>query len=149
MDPAYVSTLAALLGSLIGGSTSFLTAWFLQRSQARVRHDEADRSRREAVYGAFIKEASRLYGDALSHEKDDVMDLVDLYALVNQMRLFSSRDVVACAERTIATIVDTYLAPNIALSAMARYADGGGMNPLQAFGEACRREFERPVRSQG
>ena len=32
-------------------------------------------------------EASRLYGDALSHQKDDVSDLVYLYALVAKIRL--------------------------------------------------------------
>jgi hypothetical protein len=55
---------------------------------------QAQRAKRESLHGDFVAEASRLYGDALSHEKDDVTDLVPLYALVAKMRLFASRDVI-------------------------------------------------------
>ncbi len=38
----------------------------------------SDLRRREILYTSFINEASRLFGDALSHTKDDVCDLVNL-----------------------------------------------------------------------
>lgn len=142
MEPAYAAMFAALAGSLIGGLTSFSTVWFQQRAQHGERKTEADRLRREALYAEFIREASRLYGDAMTHEKDDVTDLAGLYAAVNQMRLFATPAVIESAERTIDDIVKTYLTANVPLHAMARFAEAGGMRPMNAFAAACRRELE-------
>jgi hypothetical protein len=46
--------------------------------------------------------------DALSHQKDDVADIVGLHALVSRMRLVSSLDVVEAAEQIILGIIATY-----------------------------------------
>ena len=51
-------------------------------------------------------------GDALGHQKDEVADLVKIYALIGRIRLVSSRAVVTAAERTMDTISQTYLEPN-------------------------------------
>lgn len=45
---------------------------------------------------------------ALSHQKDDVADMVGLYALVNRVHLLSSLDVVKAAEQIILGIIATY-----------------------------------------
>ncbi|MHC2302383.1 hypothetical protein ACVJBD_006649 [Rhizobium mongolense] len=55
---------------------------------------EIDAAKREKLFSDFISEATRHYGDAISHQKDDVSDLALLYALVAQMRPISSRRVV-------------------------------------------------------
>ncbi|MCW3477242.1 hypothetical protein [Limobrevibacterium gyesilva] len=141
MDSAYVSALAALAGATIGGLTSFATSWVTQRAQLRHAHREAERTRLEALYSDFITEASRLFGDALTHQTDDVTALVRLYAMVGRMRLISDRAVVDAAVRVEDTIIATYLGPNRTLHEMMDYARKGGMDFLNEFGEACRKDL--------
>ena len=143
MDTAFLTALFGLVGVAIGGLTSFATSWLVQRAQLRHKEMQADRARREHLFREFIAEASRLYGDALSHEKDDVSDLVRLYALVAQMRLICSSPVVAAAEKTMDRICETYLAPNRTLREMRVFAQQGGLDFLVEFGEACRAELEQ------
>jgi hypothetical protein len=95
----------------------------------------------EALYSDFIAEASRLMGDALSHQKDDIAGMVGLYALVGRMRLLSTRPVVEAADRIIEGIIETYHAPNRSLHEMINYAREGGMNFVIEFGEACRKDL--------
>lgn len=141
MNTAYISALAGLTGAGIGGFTSFATSWITQRTQLADQHREAERKRREALFNAFIAEASRLYGDALVHGKDDVTELVKLYALVTRIRLTSSQAVLLAAERAMDIIVDTYLKPNKTLRELKLFAEQGGMDFLHDFGEACRAEL--------
>jgi hypothetical protein len=141
VDSAYLSALSGLLGATVGGMTSFGTAWLTQRSQVRSARREAEKVKREGLFGDFITEATRLYADALSHEKDDVTDLVRLYALVAKMRLIASREVITSAEQIMDNIVETYLAPNRDLRELRDLAHQGGMDFLVTFGEACRREL--------
>jgi hypothetical protein len=100
-------------------------------------------AKREQLFSDFIAEASRLYGDALTHQKDDVGDLVQLYALVARMRLLSSREVVTAAEQAMDAIIGTYLAPNRTLHELRSIAQRGEMNFLFDFGEACRLELAK------
>ncbi len=141
METAYISALSGLIGAMVGGTTSMATAWVTQRAERRDRNRQAQRTKRESLYGDFVAEASRLYGDALSHEKDDVTDLVQLYALMAKMRLFASRDVINAAEQAMQDIIETYLAPNRNLHELRSLAHSGGMNFLQAFSEACRSDL--------
>ncbi|WP_027687382.1 hypothetical protein [Rhizobium leguminosarum] len=138
---AYISALMGLAGIAIGSLTSFASTWMTHRSQVREKYREVEIAKREKLFSDFIAEATRLYGDALSHQKDDVSDLVLLYALVAQMRLISSRSVVDAAELAMARIVETYLTPNRSLSEMRDLAHSGAMNFLFDFGEACRAEL--------
>jgi hypothetical protein len=89
LDPAYISALAALTGAAIGGLTSFATSWLTQRTQLRHAQREAEKAELKALYGDFITEASRLYGDALTHQTEEITGLVGLYAMVGRMRLAS------------------------------------------------------------
>ncbi len=141
MDAAYISAMFGLAGASIGGLTSFSTSWLTQQSQMREKRREAELARRLELFHEFVVEASRLYGDALSHEKDDVSDLVQLYALVAKMRLWASRPVVTAAERAMNAIVDTYLQPNRTLHEIRVLAQSGEMNFLLDFGEACRADL--------
>ena len=146
MDAAYISACFGLVGAVIGGLTSFTTSYLTQRTQLQDKHREAERAKREALFAEFITEASRLYGDALSHEKDDVTDLVQLYAIVARMRLLTSRAVVTSAERAMDAIIETYLAPNRTLHELRSLAQRGNMNFLADFSEACRAELgSRPA----
>jgi len=142
MNPAYTSAFFGLLGATIGGLTSVVTAWMTQLTARRDINRRAEQKKREALYGDFIAEASRLYGDALGHEKDDVTSLVQLYAILAKMRLFTSREIVVAAEAVMHAITETYLAPNRrTLRELHSFAQEGGMDFLLAFGEACRKEL--------
>ena len=140
-ETAYLSALSGLLGATIGGMTSFGTAWLTQRNQVRNARREAEKVKREALFADFVTEATRLYADALSHEKDDVSDLVRLYALVTKMRLIASREVITSAEQVMDSIIETYLAPNRDLRELRDLAHQGRIDFLVTFGEVCRREL--------
>jgi hypothetical protein len=142
LDAAYLSAFFGLAGAIIGGLTSFATTWLTQQAQIRERQRDAARTIRQNLFSAFITEASRLYADALNHEKDDIADLVQLYALIAKMRLLASRPVVTAAEQVLDSIVETYLAPNRSLHEMRILAQEGKMNFLVDFGEACRMELD-------
>ena len=71
MEQAYFSALAALAGSVIGGATSLGASWLTQRTQVRAEEVAHDVARREDLYKDFIEEASKLYADALEHDKAD------------------------------------------------------------------------------
>ena len=141
MDPSYITALAGLAGAMVGGLTSLTTAWVLQRSQLREHKLEALRGEREKIFLEFIDEASRLYADALGHEKDDVCDLVRLYALSAHIRLTSSDEIFEASMSTIAAVTQLYLAPNRTMREMADFAAGGGFEPVRRFSELCRAEL--------
>jgi hypothetical protein len=141
LDPGYISAFSALAGAAIGGLASFSTSWVTQRTQIRHAHREAERARLEALYSEFVAESARLFGDALSHQKDDVADMVGLYALIGRMRLVSSPAVVAAADQIIGGIIATYQGPNLALHEMHEFVRDGRMNFLVQFGEAARADL--------
>ena len=77
MEAAYISALAALAGTAIGGLTSFATSWTTQQAQVRAQRLANERDKREALFGRFLEEAARLYADAL------VGTIVDTYLAPN------------------------------------------------------------------
>jgi hypothetical protein len=143
MEPGYVSALAALAGSIIGGLTSLGTTWLAQRTQLTAQRRDHDLDRREQLYKDFIEEASRLYGDAYEHENADVANLVKLYALVSRMRVRSSTAVVEHADKVVRLIVATYLGPNKTMRDIEEMLAHEAMDPLRQFSDACREELHR------
>ena len=142
MDASHVSALAGLAGAVIGGFTSFWTNWITQQAQLREQRRERARKERERLFVEFLNEASRLYGDALGHEKDDVDDLVKLYAIAAHLRMVSSQEVVAAAERVIDLIVDSYRGPNRTLHELREFAANDGLFPFRELGRVFRKELE-------
>jgi len=142
MDPAYVSALAALAGSVVGGLTSLTTTWQTQRTQLSAQLRQRDLDRREQLYKDFIEEASRLYADAYEHDKADVANLVTLYALVSRMRVRSSPAVVENADKVVRLIIETYLGPNLTLEDIEKAIAHDAMDPLRQFSDACREELQ-------
>ena len=141
MEASYIPALSGLLGAAIGGMTSFCTAWLTQSNQERNVRRDNERSKREALFGDFITEATRLYATALTHKPGaDAAwtDLVRLYSLVARMRLLVSTPVVAAAESAMDKILQAYISPNLNLADLQTLAHQGGINFLQDFGEACR-----------
>jgi hypothetical protein len=143
MEPATISALAALAGATIGGVTSFAATWLTQRTQARVQELTHSLTVREQLYKAFIKEASKLYADALVHEISDISNLVELYAMISEMRVISARKTVEGADKVARLIVNTYRAPSKTLPELEDMVNRGAIDVLQTFSEAARQEFHR------
>jgi hypothetical protein len=141
LDPAYLSAVAALAGSTIGGLTSLTASWLTQHVQFSAQQRAGNLSKREELYKDFIGEASRWYADAFEHDKAEIANLVGLYALVSRMRVFSSAAVVASADRVVRTIIEAYLAPNRTFRDLPAVIDNDTMNPLRDFSNACRDEL--------
>ena len=141
MDPAYISALAALAGSLVGGLTSVTGSWISQYVQLRARQQMEDLKRREDLYKEFIEEASRLYTDAFEHNEAQVSNLIGLYSLISMMRVVSSPGIVANAEKVVHAIVDTYLAPNRTFRDVKGFLENDDVDPLLDFSRACREEL--------
>ena len=142
MEAAYISALAALAGTAIGGLTSFATSWTTQKAQARAQRLAAERDAQAALFGRFLEEAAKLYSDALQSRQDDMTRLIGIYALTNQIRLISSSQVVEAADTVCRIIIDSYLAPNITMEEMRANWTDRHVDPLRDFSEACRQELQ-------
>ena len=145
MDPAYLSAIAALAGSTIGGFTSLAASWLGHRAQFSAQYRATDRSHREELYKSFILEASRLYADAFEHDHPEVSNLVNLYALVSQIRVLSAGKVVAAADQVVGKIVETYLGPNRSFRDVKELMKDESMNFLEDFSTACRDDLHPRV----
>jgi hypothetical protein len=141
MDTAYISALAALAGSMIGGLTSLTASWLSERVQFKTRQQAQDLARREDLYKSFIEEASKWYADAYEHDTAQISNLINLYALVSRMRILSSPEIVESADRVVRAIIDTYLAPSKTFRDVREIMDNREMNPLFDFSNACREEL--------
>ena len=141
MDGLSISALAALSGSLIGGLTALGGSWLRQVAEARLQEEAEDRTTREALYRDFIVEASRLYGDALMHDKAEVSELIGLYAMISRMRVRSSPRVIRHAEKVALNIVNTYLGPNRTFRDLHQMLERERIDPLGEFSAACREEL--------
>ena len=141
MNAAYASAYAALAGSVIGGLTTFAAAWVTQRQQANVQWLLQEKTRRQELYQQFIEEASKVYVDALMHDQAAIPPLVNLYTLINQMRVVSHPGIVERADRVLRLILATYDLPNKTLPEVHAMVASGALDPLQDFSEACHKEL--------
>jgi hypothetical protein len=142
MNPAYLTALAALAGSAVGGMTSLVSAWLTEHRQDRAKRFSRDRARRRSLYKQFIDEASKLHADALVHDKAEVSALVSVYALISQMRVVSSSAVVEKAVAVVKMIIDTYFAPNKTFPELRELIDSDAIDLLRPFSEECRAELQ-------
>src|SRR5271169_1569543 len=138
---AYLPAFAAFGGSAFGGLTTFAATWFTQRRKDSARRLAQEKSRRQKLYKQFIDEASKLYADALVHDKSEVLAFVDMYALIGRMRISSSDAVVGKAEAAARMILDTYFSPNKTFPELRQLIESRSMDPLREFGEVCRKEL--------
>jgi len=141
VDAAYISALAALSGSIIGGLTSLGASWLTQNAQSRTQQLLDDKSRRQELYKAFIEEALRLYGEALVSDDAEVSKFVPLHVMLSRMRVLSSQPVVENAEKVIHLIAETFFEPNKTLRDLR--GKGEKVDILRHFSEACREDLQR------
>ena len=140
LNPASISALAAIFGSLIGALTSSVSTWITQRHQdhrdllaKRIFH-------REQLYSDFISESARAMADAIQHNFQDPNKLVPAYALLSRIRLSSSTNVLESAERVIQHIIAAYSEPNRTPEEIHFGAKREDL--LREFSDICRVELD-------
>ena len=142
METAYLSAIAALAGSAVGGLTSLTASLLMQRAQFNAQQLAHYIGRRGDLYKDFIEEASKTFADAIEHDVADASKLVRLYALVSRMRVLSSQVVIDEADRVMKRIVETYQSPNKSLRDIVAYdRESDVLDPLRDFSNACRDEL--------
>jgi hypothetical protein len=142
MDPALITGMAAVLGSLAGASASIATTWMTQRSQRIRERAQSELRRRETLYGEFISEVSRLTGDAFGHSLEHPENLANVYGLLGRMHLVASPPVMKAAEECCRYLVNLYSTDMTSeqISTTLRETEA---HPLTAFGAACRVELDQ------
>src|SRR5262245_40072955 len=136
MDASVITAFAALTGAAVGGLTSGLASWLVQKTQVRAQWLAQEKLLRQELYNEFIEEASKCYIDALQHDEPNVSALVELYAKIARMRVLSSQTILTRAEQIERTILDTYLEPDKAFPELREMAIGGSLDLLRSFSEA-------------
>jgi hypothetical protein len=145
LNPATISALSAIFGSLTGALASSVSTWITQRHQDR-RDLLAKRIfYREQLYSDFISESAHALVDALQHNFQDPNKLTPTYALLSRIRLSSSSNVLASAERVIHHIISMYSEPNNTPEEIQSRA-AKREDPLRDFSNICRAELEEMQR---
>ena len=143
MDTAIVSASAGLIGSLIGGVSTFAASWITQHkllgTQTRMHHAE----RRQKLYSEFIIEATRCLTEAWNHQAEGPEVVSNLYSTVERMRLMSSTRVVKCAEQVMRSVIAAYAEPNRTFDELRQRVQQrtDANDHLREFTEACRQEL--------
>jgi hypothetical protein len=141
MDSTIITAIAAACGSLVGAAASIVTTWITQRTQS-VRAEREQKLRdREALYGEFITEASRLTMDALSHSLEKPETFVKLYDILGRIRLVAADAVLAAAEASCRQIVDLYARPNMTVEQIRIAFERDRFDPIRDFSVTCRKEL--------
>ena len=70
MDAAIVSAMAAVFGSLVGGSATVATAWITQNTLNKRELIGKEIRKPEMLYGQFIHECSKLITDSFTRTLD-------------------------------------------------------------------------------
>jgi hypothetical protein len=141
MDTRYVTAIAALAGSALGGLTSVVSSWTTLRIQMRAEQEARSKSTRQKLYKDFVEEASMIYGNALMNDELELPRLIGLYALISRMRIVSSQPVVEHALVVVRAITATYSEPNKTSAELDEMIKSGGGDVLQSFSEVCREEL--------
>jgi hypothetical protein len=140
MDSAYISALAALAGSSIGGLATFATTWLNQSYQHKIQRHSNERARREKLFGDFMHEAASAYSDAMVNKLENSTGLVNLYSLRSRMSLFSGEDVLQEADKVLQIIIDRYFVDEIKYSNMSPSVVKE-LDLLRDFTRACKKEI--------
>src|SRR6185436_20180265 len=139
MEPTYITAVAAVSGSLVGAAATVVTTYITQRTQsARAEREEKLRNR-EALYGEFITEASRLTVEALGNSLERPDTFVKLYGITGRIRPTATDVVLAAAETCIRQIIDLYARPKMTVAQMRTAFEAEGLDPIKDFSVSCRK----------
>jgi hypothetical protein len=147
MDTAILSASAGLIGSLIGGVSTFAASWVTQHkllgNQTRMSHV----GQRQKLYSEFIIEATKCLAEAWTHQAEVPEVISNLYSAVERMRLVSSSRVVKCAEEVMRAVIIAYGEPNRTFDELKQrmQARSEEYDQLREFTEACRQELSSSI----
>ena len=136
-----MSALSAVLGSLVGAAATILTTWINYNSQSRHARLQAEIQQREKLYSDFINTCCKLAVDSYQRSLESAETILPAYALLNQIRLFSSHEVLAAAEQTIQKVFDQYFSGNITPDQLYELGRSGKGDIVRSVSEACRQEL--------
>jgi hypothetical protein len=145
IDPSLLSPASALVGALIGGSTSLIAAIYTQRCQDRLQRVASEVAKRETVYADFVFHASNFLLNAYTHDEIVLTgDEQRLIGLINRMRFFAPPDVVRAAESVMTEIAQIALKPGMELRQLASAVLSKSLDPdpLLAFSLVCKADLE-------
>jgi hypothetical protein len=141
MDSTIIPALAAACGSLVGAAATIVATWITQRTQSFHAEREEKLRNREALYGAFVTEASRLTVEALGHSLERPDTFVKLYGIIGRIRLVATDPVLAAADACVHQIIELYAKPNMTVEQIRLAFERGRLDPIRDFSVACRREL--------
>jgi hypothetical protein len=144
MDSSIIAAFSAILGTTVGGLTTFLTTFLNQRYAMRRDIMAKDVANREQLYSEFLKEVGSLYFDSINRTLDDASQqasLITMYSLIGRIRMISSEAVLTSAEKVAEDIVESYKRPPMTFQEFQQF--WGASDPWHEFTDACRAERER------
>ena len=143
MDSTIIAAGAAVLGSVVGAAATVGATWITQRTQTARSKIEIRLRDREALYGDFITEASRLTVDALTHQLEQPATFVNLYGILGRIRLVATDPVLGSAETCCRQIVDLYAKPNLTVEQIRAAIEHNQIetDPIKGFSTVCRNEL--------
>ena len=115
------STVAALIGAIIGGLLSVLASWLAQRVQSRSNWLVQEIKQRQQLYSQFVEAASCCFADALQEHEPETAKLAALYG----------------------EILDAYASDNHTKIEIVDFLARDTVNLFADFGNACREEIAR------
>jgi hypothetical protein len=81
MDSSIIAAFSAILGTTVGGLTTFLTTFRNQHYAMRRDILAKDVANREQLYSEFLKEVGNLYFDSIKRTLGDVSQQASLIAM--------------------------------------------------------------------
>ena len=141
MDSSIIAAFSAILGTAVGGLTSFLTTFVNQRYAMRRDILAKDVANREQLYSEFLKEVDNLYFDSVNRTLDDTSQqasLITMYSLVGRIRMISSEAVLTSAEKVAEDIVESYKRPPMTFREFQQTWEAS--NPWHEFTKTVRAE---------
>jgi hypothetical protein len=143
MDSSIIAAVSAILGSTVGGVTTFATTFLNQRYVARREMLVKDVANREQLYSEFLKEVADLYRESLNRTLDDLStqpSLITMYSLIGRIRMISNEAVLMAAEKVAEDIIEAYKRPPMTFKEWQHL--WGPADPWHEFTKACRAERE-------
>ena len=141
MDNSIIAALSAILGSTVGGLTTFGTTFLNQRYVTRREMLVKDVSNREQLYSEFLKEVANLYVDSLNRTLDDLTQqasAIAMYSLLGRIRMIGGEAVLTAAEKVVEDIMESYRRPPMTFQELQKF--WGPADPWHEFTKACRTE---------
>ena len=137
------STLAALLGAVIGGVLSVLASWLAQRVQSASQWRVQEIKQRQQLYSEFVEAASCCFADGLQQSDPDTASLAKIYADIGRMRLVSTEPVIREAHVIAHKILDNYAGENRTRAEILDLLAHDSLDLFSDFGNACRAELSQ------